>query len=358
MKKLIITALLTIAFQALFAQAPKYSNEFLSIGIDARAFGMANSVVASTKGATAAYWNPAGINESPTNMQIALMHAEYFAGIAKYDYGGVIAQMDNTSTAGLSFIRFAVDDIPDTSELIDADGNINYDKVKSFSAIDFALLLSYAKKTKLEGFTIGGNAKIVHRKVGSFANSWGFGLDIGIRYQKNKWVFGLVGRDITSTFNAWSYNLSDNMIDVFTITGNEIPENSLEITLPRFIAGVGRVFHFNEKFSLLAEANIDITTDGKRNVPLKTDLFSIDPHIGLEFSFKDFIFVRGGVGNIQEEISVQGKRGTTFQPNMGIGINIKEKVIIDYALTDIGNTSSAIYSNVFSIKLNLSGNTD
>jgi hypothetical protein len=340
----------------LMAQAPKYSNEFLSLGVDARAFGMANSVVASVKGAPAAYWNPAGMLLKPTNLQIGLMHAEYFAGIAKYDYGSVVASMDNTSTAGLTFLRFAVDDIPDTSELIDADGNINYDRIKSFSAIDFAMLFSYAREIGVKNLRVGGSAKVIRRSVGDFAGAWGFGFDLGLQYTKGPWHFGLVGRDITSTFNAWSFDLTDKMIEVFTLTGNEIPENSLEITLPRFLAGVGRTFRFNERFALYSEFNMDITTDGKRNTLIKSGVFSIDPHLGLELSVSDFLFIRGGIGNVQKEFGIDGARTTTIQPNVGVGLNIRNKVNIDYALTNLGNTSSALYSNIFSLRLNLNSN--
>ncbi|HRZ41155.1 MAG TPA: PorV/PorQ family protein [Bacteroidales bacterium] len=348
----IITHLL---YQPVFGQAPKYSNEFLSIGIDARALGMSNSVIASVSGAPAAYWNPAAMMLKPTNMQLALMHAEYFAGIAKYDYGTVVATMDKTSTAGVSFIRFAVDDIPNTTELIDADGNINYDRIKAFSAVDFAMLLSYAREVGIKNMRLGGSAKIVRRKVGDFAGAWGFGFDLGMQYATGKWKFGVQARDITSTFNAWSFNLDDRMIDVFTLTGNEIPENSLEITMPRLLAGAGRSFRFNKNLSLYSEIGLDITTDGKRNTLVKSGVFSIDPHLGLELSVMDLFFVRGGVGNIQKEYTFDNKQITTLQPNIGAGINIRDKVMVDYALTNLGQTSSALYSNIFSLRINLQG---
>ena len=46
-------------------------------------------------------------------------------------------------------IRFGVDDIPNTLNLVDADGNVNYDRITYFSVADYALLLSLAKKSKL-----------------------------------------------------------------------------------------------------------------------------------------------------------------------------------------------------------------
>ena len=41
--------------------APKYSNEFLSLGVGAEAYGMGNAVVAQANDVNAMYWNPAGL---------------------------------------------------------------------------------------------------------------------------------------------------------------------------------------------------------------------------------------------------------------------------------------------------------
>jgi len=279
------------------------------------------------------------------------MHAEYFAGIAKYDYAGLAAPIDATRTVGFSFIRFAIDDIIDSTELIDADGNIDYDKLKSFSAADYAFMFTYSKKTKIEGFRYGVNAKVVHRKVGDFASAWGFGLDVGVQYDKNKWKFGAMGRDITSTFNAWNFN-TEKLEDVFTQTGNEIPENGLEITLPKLILGASYKTYIKEKFSIEPEVNIDVTFDGKRNVLVKSDPISIDPKFGVEFGYSDFIFLRGGVGNVQEIKDFDGTTSTSVQPNFGLGVKIKN-VSIDYALTNIGQVGETLYSNIFSLRIGL-----
>jgi hypothetical protein len=282
------------------------------------------------------------------------MHSEYFAGIAKYDYGSLAARIDATSTAGISFIRFGVDDIPDTSELIDSEGNIHYDNIKSFSAVDYAFLFSFAKMTKINGFRYGANAKIIHRIAGSFAKSWGFGLDLGLRYDFNKWTFGLMCRDVSSTFNAWDYSFNDQMIKVFSITGNEIPKNTLEVTKQSFILGAARKFSIlNSHLSILPAIDFDITTDGERNVLLKGKSIGIAPHAGLELGYRNIVFVRGGITNIQKESDMNGNKSRTFQPNLGAGVNIKNILSIDYALTDIGNNSLALYSNIFSLKLNI-----
>src|SRR4051812_23330454 len=114
-------------FSAANAQFRKYSNEFLNIGAGARGLAMGNAQVASVSDGTAAYWNPScmvGVKDYP---QINLMHAEYFAGIGKYDYAGVaFPSANNKRTLGITGLRFAVDDIMNTLFLVEPDGSINY----------------------------------------------------------------------------------------------------------------------------------------------------------------------------------------------------------------------------------------
>lgn len=346
----------TLFIQNVFGQAtaPKYSNEFLSIGVGARALGMSNTQISNVSDVTSGYWNPAGLLEIEDQYQFSLMHAEYFAGIAKYDYAGFATPIDSNSHLGISVIRFAVDDIPDTRFLYDANGAINYSNIRFFSAADYAFLVSYARKMPgVKNLSLGTNFKIVHRNVGSFANAWGFGLDAGAQYKLKGWNFGLMLRDITGTFNAWSHN-SELVYDIYTQTGNEIPENSVEITLPKAILGISRGFTIKEKFGVLAAIDIDLSFDGKRNVLIKSDLISGDPHFGLEIDYSKIVFLRFGAGNVQEIKNFDGSTYKNFQPNFGLGVIIK-KITIDYALSDIGNQSDALYSHVFSLKAGFSG---
>lgn len=352
-RSLIIAVCLFISANA-WSQARKYSNEFLSIGLGARALGMSNSVVSSADDVTAGYWNPAGLTRIQSNIQVDAMHAEYFAGIAKYDYGGLAYKIDSTSAFSLNVIRFGVDNIPNTINLIDANGNVNYDNVTSFSAADYAFLLSYGRKLKKWNLRVGGTAKIIYRKVGDMAQSWGFGLDGGLQWEKNNWKVGLLARDITTTFNAWSFSLDQRTQEVFLLTGNEIPENSTEITMPRIILGASYRYGIkNNLFSVSPAFNIDMTTDGRRNVLISGKPISLDPHLGLELAFKQIAYLRGGVGNIQKEKStLTGRDITTFQPNIGVGLRIKT-LQIDYAYTDIGNVSGAAFSHIISLKLDI-----
>ena len=333
-------------------KAPKYSNEFLSVGVGARALGMSNSFVASTNDVTSGYWNPAGLTNIKDDMQVSLMHAEYFAGIAKYDYGAFAKPIDSSSTIGFSMIRFGVDNILNTTELIDNQGRIDYNNISTFSAADYAFIFSYARKLKVPGLSVGANAKVVYRKVGEFANSWGFGLDVGAQYKKDNLTLAAMGRDITSTFNAWNYSLSQNVVDVFLANDNEIPENGLEVTLPKLLLGGAYYFQLGDKFSLQPELDLDVTFDGKRNVLIKSDVLSVDPHMGAEFGFKNIVFLRAGFNNLQKVLNPDLRESYTLSPNFGVGIKIK-RITLDYALTNISQ-SVGLYSNIFSLRFDLS----
>ncbi|MEO8591333.1 MAG: PorV/PorQ family protein [Flavobacteriales bacterium] len=332
--------------------APKYSNEFLAIGVGARALGMGSAYTAVVNDVTSGYWNPAGLLGVKGDLQVGAMHSEYFAGIAKYDYIGLAKPIDSMSTIGFTFVRFGIDNIPNTIDLIDPSGNIDYDRITSFSSADHAFIITYARKMRVPGLRVGGNAKVIYRRVGEFGKAWGFGLDAGAQYDHDRWHFSAVARDVTGTFNAWSYTLDQRTLDVFEQTGNEIPVNSVEVTLPRLMVGVARQFRFGSKFDLITAVDLENTFDGKRNTLIKSNVVSTDPRVGLELGYANILYVRAGVSNMQYVTDISGKEQLSVQPNIGIGLRIKS-ISLDYALTDIGDNSVALYSNIFSLKFDL-----
>lgn len=344
----------TIAFAQ--TTSPKYSNEFMNIGAGAAALGMANTSVSFVDDVTAGYWNPAGLSKLKTKYEGSLMHSEYFAGIAKYDYGAIALKLDTASALAISVIRFGVDNIPDTRFLYDANGAINYNNIRSFSVSDYGGLVSYARKNVLlKNLNLGANFKIIRRQVGQFANAWGFGIDAGAQYSYKKWRFGIMARDVTGTYNSWSFN-TDELKETFVLTGNKVPDNSVEITLPKWIFGASHYFTFYNNFGANVGIDADLTFDGRRNTLVKTELASLDPKMGLELNYIRLIFVRAGVGNIQKVKDFNQQEKTQAQFNFGLGIRIK-KIQIDYALANVGDargmTSNGLYSNVFSLKVGI-----
>ncbi|WHT38160.1 PorV/PorQ family protein [Myroides sp. mNGS23_01] len=353
MKKLTVcTLLFCIGIAAHAQKARKYSNEFLNIGVDAVAMGMANSVVSSSGDVNSVYWNPAGLMQLE-EQQVALMHASYFANIAQYDYAAFAMPLDERSALGISIIRFGVDDIMNTTELIDQHGNIDYNRISLFSAADYAFVLSYARNTAIPGLTYGVNAKVVRRVIGKFANSWGFGFDAGVQYKTNSdWMFGVMARDITTTYNMWNINKKEYSKVQNAVEGmnQELPETT-EITLPKLQLGVAKNVKLTRDLNMLAAFALHVEF-AETNAVISSGSMSMTPSLGVEFGYANLVFVRGGVGNFQHNKQMDNTEKMEFQPNIGVGFHYKG-IQVDYALTDIGNQSAAIYSNVFSLKLDL-----
>ena len=337
-----------------------YSNDFLNIGAGARGLGMGSTQAAGVDDATAGYWNPAGLANVKDNPTFSAMHADYFAGIGKYDFlAGAFPINGGNQTLGITLLRFGVDDIPNTLFLVQPDGSINYNNIQSFSSADYAFLLSYAQVIKDDDdhqFSWGANTKIIYRKVGSFAQAWGFGFDAALLYKTPTWRLGVVAKDVTTTFNAWSFTFTDAEKQVLYLTNNDIPVKSTEITAPSLVLAAGYNFELGEKFHLLAETDMTVTFDGKRNTVFSSDPISVDPKIGLEANINNTIFIRAGASNFQQALAdgdtLNQKKVWIFQPSIGAGFKIGN-VSIDYAFTNLANQSSPLYTHVFSLKVDL-----
>lgn len=350
-----ILKIILFLFVPLFTEAQtarKYSNEFMNIGVDAAALGMSNAVVASSQDVNSAYWNPAGLVHID-DRQIALMHSSYFADIANYNYVAFAMPLDEQTAIGISLIRFGVDDILDTTNLIDQQGVVNYDRINLFSTADYGFTFSFARKLPVRGWNYGVNAKVIRRIIGDFATSWGFGFDLGIQFESNDWKFGLMARDITTTFNSWAIDEA-RLLDIQNaIPGEnqEAPETT-ELTLPKLQFGMSKFFTFNYDYTLRAEVDL-IARFEQNNDIISSSLVSINPSVGFEFGYTNTVFLRGGVGNFQNELQIDNSESLTFQPNFGVGFKYNG-IYLDYAFTDIGDQSAALYSNVFSLKIDLS----
>jgi hypothetical protein len=364
MRKVLLSAVMLGFALNMHAQSRIYVNEYLNIGVGARGLSMAGATSASTSDVYSGYWNPAGLVGMESDIQAGLMHAEYFAGIFKYDYGAIAIPLKSKDRAlGISFIRFATDNIPYTLDYVQPDGSFDDSKLKEFSAGDYAVLLSYAqklnifKKNPLLQTSIGANAKVLYRNVGSMANAWGFGIDIGLQAKYKRWKFGLTAKDITTSYTAWSFHLTEKEKETFAATGNEIPIKSYEVMLPRLNFGVARsLLKPESEIQVLAELGFDVTTDGKRSTLIASKPFSVDPRLGIEASYKNAIFVRAGIGNFYRALDNADtnniKKYTVFQPSIGVGFKVKS-FSVDYAFTSLQMQDNPLMSHVVSIRLDI-----
>jgi hypothetical protein len=360
MRKSLLVFLLALLFSRAYSQGEirVYTNDFLNIGVGARGLGMGNAQVASTEDVYSGFYNPAGLAHIDNTFQLGVMHSEYFAGIANYDYGSIAVPLpDKKSVFGFSFFRFGVDNIPNTIHLIGPDGTINYSNITDFSTADYAFMLHYAKKFNIPGLTAGGTVKIIYRSLGPFGNAVGFGIDLGLQYRKGGWMAGVMLKDITTTFDAWSFELSASDQQALLADSNQLPKNSIEYETPSIILGGAYEVNIKNKFYILPEINLILSTDGKQNVLLPGKPISMDAVAGLELSYAKIAYIRVGVSNFQQYSAINGHSAYSVSPSLGAGVRIKV-ISIDYTLANLSAVSGSsqnngLYSHVISLRLDI-----
>jgi len=76
--------------------------------------------------------------------------------------------------------------------------------------------------------------------------------------------------------------------------------------------------------------------------------------MGLELGYLNKIFLRAGIGNLQRVLNdITGNQGAfEVQPNVGLGVKLG-RLHLDYALSNVGEVSSSLYSHIFSLSLDL-----
>ncbi len=350
-----LAAALALPAAAQTTKTPKYSNEFLNLGVGARALGMGKVQVALADNATAGYWNPAGLANQKSKYDGVLMHSELFSGIVKNDYAAFSMPIDDKSVVGVSLLRLGVDNIADTRALINEYGYIDYSRISYFSVADYAVLLSYARKVgSVEGLSIGANGKLIYRNIGNFANAYGFGVDAGLQYNRKGWNLGLMARDITTTFNAWSINADEYKKGLNgPALAYAVPKNSTEITLPRLVLGAARRFELPKQFSALVAVDLESTTDGQRNTLVSSGTVSVDPRLGLELSYRNLAFLRGGVGNFQKIKNFERQEQWKGQYSLGAGVALSglrvDLALSRLAVEKLGSNASQTNSLIVSL---------
>ncbi len=300
-----ITILLPGIASAQFVNA-KYAGEFLSLGVGARSAGLGGAGTGYSNDVTAAYFNPAALNRIDYP-QLAIFHEARFAGEINYDYAGAALPFGQDQTFALSAIRIGIDGIKDSrNALIDRNGNgvldeddrIDPDKIVEGSAADWAVYASYARRMSPK-FSLGGSLKFLHRSVLD-ASAWGVGIDVGAAYTPDDHLrLGATVADATKSLLSWN-------------TGHQ------EFIVPTLRLGAAYRYDITDDHSIMPVVDGIFRFEGRsETTTLDLGIASFDPQVGLEYSFKDRVYIRGGYSELG-------------QFSAGAGIKLP-KLNIDYA---------------------------
>ncbi|MTI88555.1 MAG: PorV/PorQ family protein [Balneolaceae bacterium] len=336
---LVLTAFLyPVQLTAQSSQA-KYGNDFLSTGGGARALGMGSAQVALANDVTAGYWNVAGLTamEQP---QLIYMHAERFNGIVGYDYGAAAMPLDSDKgVVALSFFRQGVDNIANTLNAWDRERNQPKENVEDyitkFSAADMALFFSYAKK-RSQHLSYGASVKIIHQKLGPFAQAWGYSLDVGATLKTSIADLGISVRDVTTMQKMWSIDEDqfEGVATQFDSLGATLPTGQNEFVLPSLKIGASRMFNVRD-FDILAAVDADLLFENRQAYYINMGSMSVEPHIGTEVTYKNRISLRTGL----TDFVTDPEAGFSVSPTLGMGLKLSS-FVLDYGFASFAGASS------------------
>lgn len=297
--------------------------QFLKIGVGARATAMGESFVAVSNDASSIFWNPAGIASIKRN-EVLLTHTNWIADMS-YDFAG-IAIPSEMGTFALFAIALNMGEMEVRTEY-EQEGT-----GELFDAADLALGVSFAKFFT-ERFSFGINAKYIQQQIWQ-ETAETFAIDVGVIYNtelENLRLgmtlsnFGgkmrMFGKDLLH-FHDKDPNIEGNNSQIISAWNTE------EFDLP-IVFRIGMAYDMINNIS----QRITFAVDG-----LTPNDYSEYLNLGLEYGYREMIFLRGGykgIGVLDSEVGFSVGGGVNYSFDQSL------KLQIDYAYTDFGRLENA-----------------
>lgn len=294
---------------------------FLEIGVGASANAMGGAFVGLANDASALYWNVGGISRL-SQYEAILVHTDWIADI-KFDYAGLIIPLGDFGNIGFSFTSLSMDDMKvRTIEQPEGTG-------ENFSAGDIAVGISFARNMT-ERFSVGVTVKYIKQTIWHM-NSSAFAFDAGTVFRTDL-LGGLTIGAVMSNFGTpMRLEGRDSRyfirVDDSKQGSNErIPVN-IELDtwdLPLYFQiGVStQAFDYGD-YKLIVAADALVPNNDYQSL-----------NVGTEFSFMDYLSLRGGYNSLFLQ---DAEGGLSF----GVGVNSKmllsaAMINFDYAFRDFG----------------------
>lgn len=192
------------------------SGNFLKLGMDAKALGMAGSYVAAADGASAMYWNPAGLAWLATK-EVNIMYSSWYDEV-NYQYL-LFAMPSPLGSFGVGVERMDMGGIQET--------NTFGQDIGTYNPNNMVYMLSYA--VKWETLSVGVTGKYIEATIKNSAAT--ATVDIGVRkaFLDETLFIGITGQNLTGELR---YHTDAQMLEkVYKIGACVLPMENVMGTL-------------------------------------------------------------------------------------------------------------------------------
>lgn len=295
------------------------SLQFLKIGVGARAAGMGESFVAVANDISAIYWNPAGLMQFP-EIGAHFSHSEWLVDL-KHEFFAGVYRLGKHNAFGVSVTSLHTEAMQKTTEF-QPEGSGEY-----FKYGDLAIGLAFARRLT-DQFSFGISFKYVEETLAELKMR-GVMFDLGTYY----WT-GLSNSRFAVTISNFGPQVK--------------PDGSVNITGGRTLSEFQSfppptMFRIGFAIDPIENPVNKLTTSIQLNHPNDN---SENINLGAEYSYKDFLFIRGGY-----KFNVDSENFTA-----GIGLNVPiliTKTSVDYSIAnfkDLGFTHRMSINLLFNRK--------
>ncbi len=274
--------------------------EELRIPVGSRGVALGGGVVAEVNGVDALFWNPAGASFTNKSAEAMFSHVTWIADI-KVNYLSAIANFGGVGVFGVSLKSLDFGEIPITT-VDEPDGT-----GERFSPTFLTAAVSYSRRMT-DRIYVGANLKLISERI-LRESATGFAVDIGLQYRLESGLkFGAVMKNVGGNMRFDGPDLEWGVV----IPGSEpgSPVRSLRVPLQEFELPAAFELGFAYSFKIGESA---LTLAGS----FQNNNFTLDEYKGgLEYSFKNILFLRVGYSYVNETDYVFNS------PSFGVGFNI------------------------------------
>lgn len=275
----------------------------LLIPVGARGVAMSGSSLVGSSGVEAIYWNPANLARGEQATNVMFSHMNYIADIG-VEYGAVSTNLEGFGAIGFSIKSLNIGSIPVTTvQAPDGTG-------QTFTPQFMTLGLTYSRLLS-DRIAVGITANLISEKI-ELVSTTGLAFNVGISYKNLGNVDGLSFAVVLKNLGPQMKYDGSGLLIRADAASLQRPTQLYKIEaasyeLPSTLElGLGYTYNINSSNALMVNG-----------VFQNSNFYGDEYKLGMEYTFDNLLFVRGGYMFLPELEKDDNIYGLTA----GVGIN-------------------------------------